>query len=123
MSVSENKHNHYLHIAIIILIAINIIINIISMKSAENIEIMKVWWAENYEKLKVIMQSDSYKEQYAQNLELMLQQIQWGSEEFLPSEEEQQPEIESASWVEINTADTTTNTPDNATFDVNENQE
>lgn len=122
MSVNENKHNHYLHIVIIVLIAINIIINIISMKSAENIEIMKVWWVENYEKLKVIMQSDSYKEQYAQNLELMLQQIQWGSEEFLPTEEEQSG-AETASWTEINTVDTTTNTPDNATFDVNESQE
>jgi hypothetical protein len=76
MSTSENKHNHYLHIAIIVLIVINIIINIISMKSAESIEIMKVWWSENYEKLQVIMQSDAYKAQYAQNLELMLQQIQ-----------------------------------------------
>lgn len=119
MSTSENKHNHYLHIAIIILIVINIIINIISMKSAENIEIMKVWWVENYEKLKMIMESDSYKEQYAQNLELMLQQIQWGGEEFLPSEEEST----TASWSEINTVEASTSMPETATFDTNENQE
>lgn len=82
MSVSENKHNHYLHIAIIVLLLINIIINVISMKSAENIEMMKVWGKENYEKLQLIMSSDEYKAQYAQNLELMLQQIQgWGTEQ------------------------------------------
>lgn len=88
MSVSENKHNHYLSIVIIVLIIINIIVNVLSMKTVENIEIMKVGWKENYEKLQVIMQSDAYKEQYAQNLELMLQQIQGGNtEEFLPAEE------------------------------------
>jgi hypothetical protein len=88
MSVSENKHNHYLSIVIIVLIVINIIVNVLSMKTVENIEIMKVGGKENYEKLQVIMQSDAYKEQYAQNLELMLQQIQGGgSEELLPEQE------------------------------------
>lgn len=88
MSVSENKHNHYLSIVIIVLIVINIIVNVLSMKTVENIEIMKVGGKENYEKLQVIMQSDAYKEQYAQNLELMLQQIQgWGAEELLPEQE------------------------------------
>ncbi len=88
MSVSENKHNHYLSIGIIVLIIINIIVNVLSMNTIENIEIMKVGWKENYEKLQVIMGSDAYKEQYAQNLELMLQQIQgWGTEEFLPEQE------------------------------------
>jgi hypothetical protein len=88
MSVNENKRNHYLSIVIIILIVINIIVNVLSMKTVENIEIMKVGGKENYEKLQVIMQSDAYKEQYAQNLELMLQQIQGGgSEELLPEQE------------------------------------
>lgn len=50
------------------------------MKSTENIEIMKVWGKENYEKLQLIMGSDEYKAQYSENLELMLQQIQgWGT--------------------------------------------
>ncbi len=120
MSVSENKHNHYLHIAIIVLIIINIIVNVISMKSAENIEIMKVWGSENYEKLKVIMGSDAYKEQYAQNLELMLQQVQnWGSESFVPTEEETQNEvITNSSWDELNASE-----QDAPIFDVNESQE
>ena len=87
MSINENKQNHYLSIAIIVLIIVNIIVNILNMKTVENIEVMKVGWKENYEKLQVIMQSDAYKEQYAQNLELMLQQIQgWSTEELLPAE-------------------------------------
>lgn len=108
MSVSENKHNHYLHIAIIVLIIINIVINVVSIKSAENIEIMKVGWQENYEKLQVIMGSDAYKEQYAQNLELMLQQIQgWWTEEVIPED------TTLSTWTE--TIDTTS-----GSFDTNE---
>ena len=92
MSTNENKHNQYLSISIIVLIVINIIASVLSMKTAENIEIMKVGGRENYEKLQVIMQSDTYKQQYAQNLELMLQQLQsWGKEDTLSQQEEQLP--------------------------------
>lgn len=92
MSTNENKHNQYLSISIIVLIVINIIASVLSMKTAENIEIMKVGGRKNYEKLQVIMQSDTYKQQYAQNLELMLQQLQsWGKEDTLSQQEEQLP--------------------------------
>ena len=92
MSANENKHNQYLSISIIVLIVINIIASVLSMKTAENIEIMKVGGRKNYEKLQVIMQSDTYKQQYAQNLELMLQQLQsWGKEDTLSQQEEQLP--------------------------------
>ncbi len=101
MSVSENKQNNYLSIVIIVLIVINIIVNVLSMKTVENIEIMKVGGKENYEKLQVIMQSDAYKEQYAQNLELMLQQIQGGGTEELLPEQEAIEEISTSTWEEI----------------------
>lgn len=121
MSVSENKHNHHLSIVIIILIVTNIIVNVINMKTTENIEIMKVGGKENYEKLQVIMQSDAYKEQYAQNLELMLQQIQgWLPEEdFLPEQEsiEESPILTGEEVVESNEIVTTGNS-----FDSNELQ-
>lgn len=120
MSVSENKHNHYLSIVIIVLIIINIIVNVLSMKTVENIEIMKVGWKENYEKLQVIMQSDAYKEQYAQNLELMLQQIQGGgTEELLPEQEaiEETPTLTGEEVVESNDVVTT-----GSSFDSNELQ-
>ena len=120
MSVSENKHNHYLSIVIIVLIVINIIVNVLSMKTVENIEIMKVGGKENYEKLQVIMQSDAYKEQYAQNLELMLQQIQGGSgEELLPEQEamEETPTLNGEEVIESNDIVTTGDS-----FDSNELQ-
>jgi len=116
MSVSENKHNHYLSIVIIVLIVINIIVNVLSMKTVENIEIMKVGGKENYEKLQVIMQSDAYKEQYAQNLELMLQQIQGGSgEELLPEQEtmEETPTLSGEEVIESNDIVTTGDSFDN----------
>ena len=85
---TENKQHSYFHIAIIVLLVINIVVSVLNMKSAENIEIMKVGGEENYAKLITIMQSEEYKNQYAQNLELMLQQIQWGGQELLPPTDE-----------------------------------
>lgn len=121
MSVSENKHNHYLSIVIIVLIIINIIVNVLNMKTVENIEIMKVGWKENYEKLQVIMQSDAYKEQYAQNLELMLQQIQdGGTEELLPEQEEAMEETPTITGEETMESNDTVTTGDS--FDSNELQ-
>ena len=82
----ENKQHSYFHIAIIVLLVINIAVSVLSMQSAENLEVMKVGWKENYAKLQTIMQSEEYKQQYAQNLELMLQQIQGGANnELMPT--------------------------------------
>ncbi len=84
------------------------------MRSAENIEIMKVGWKENYEKLQLIMQSDAYKAQYAENLELMLQQIQWdGTQELAPEQKQ---------LTEENTTTTWTDTTTSWAFDLNEAQ-
>ena len=69
-------------IVIIILLLLNLLATVGNMMinnvsaSIEETEAMKVWGIENYEKLKTIMSSDAYKTNYAQNLEMMLLQIQ-----------------------------------------------
>lgn len=80
MTTSNDQKSHLTHVIIIAwLIVANIAVTIWSSQKAENLEIMKVGGKENYEKLQLIMQSDSYKEQYAQNLDVMLEQIKWDS--------------------------------------------
>ena len=69
-------------IAIITLLLLNLLATVGNMMinnvsaSIEETEAMKVWGVENYEKLKTIMSSEAYKTNYAQNLEMMLLQIQ-----------------------------------------------
>ena len=80
MTTSNDQKSNLTHVIIIAwLIVANIAVTIWSSQKAENLEIMKVGGKENYEKLQLIMQSDSYKEQYAQNLDVMLEQIKWDS--------------------------------------------
>ena len=73
-------------IVIIILLLLNLLATVGNMMinnvsaSIEETEAMKVWGIENYEKLKTIMNSDAYKTNYAQNLEMMLLQIQQGND-------------------------------------------
>ena len=73
-------------IVIIILLLLNLLATVGNMMinnisaSIEESEAMKVWGIENYEKLKTIMNSDAYKTNYAQNLEMMLLQIQQGND-------------------------------------------
>ena len=73
-------------IVIIILLLLNLLATVGNMMinnisaSIEETEAMKVWGIENYEKLKTIMSSDAYKTNYAQNLEMMLLQIQQGND-------------------------------------------
>lgn len=89
MTVSTKSHEDshkstwmIIHYAIIILIIINIIVSLITMKNNDvktivnEIEATKVWGTENYEKLQKIMQSDAYKENYAQNLDAMIMQME-----------------------------------------------
>lgn len=82
---TSNKQWLYLQVGIAVLLIVNIIISIMNMYKTEGIEIDKVWGKENYEKLKLIMASDQYKEQYAQNLDLMLQQLQGSTNENSPT--------------------------------------
>ena len=73
-------------IIIIILLLLNLLVTVGNMiinnvsANIEEAEAMKVWGIENYEKLKTIMNSDAYKTNYAQNLEMMLLQIQQGND-------------------------------------------
>lgn len=73
-------------IVIIILLLLNLLATVGNMivnnvsASIEESEAMKVWGIENYEKLKTIMNSNAYKTNYAQNLEMMLLQIQQGND-------------------------------------------
>lgn len=77
MTTSNDQKSHLTHVIIIAgLIIANMVVTVWSSQQAEKLEIMKVGGKENYEKLQLIMQSDSYKEQYAQNLDIMLEQIQ-----------------------------------------------
>jgi hypothetical protein len=78
------------------------------MQTVENLEIMKVGGKENYKKLQTIMESDTYKDQYAKNLELMLQQMQEENNKTVSSDEQQvmQEPIMSGQNTEQNTTTT-----------------
>lgn len=87
MSVSTKEkstmisHN-LMHGIIIILLLANIVISIVAMSNnntktiINEMEAMKVWWIENYEKLQKIMQSDAYKQNYSDNLDAMIMQME-----------------------------------------------
>ncbi len=128
MTTSNDQKSHLTHVIIIAgLIVANIAVTIWSGQKAENLEIMKVGGKENYEKLQLIMQSDSYKEQYSQNLDIMLEQIQgegnstgfedMSGEETIDTSEEMADTI---SWVVVE--DTTDTEPTIDVVDMNEAQ-
>lgn len=83
---SSGWESNTFKIVIIILLLLNLLATVGNMMinnvsaSIEETEAMKVWGIENYEKLKTIMNSDAYKTNYAQNLEMMLLQIQQGND-------------------------------------------
>ncbi len=117
MSIQENKQHNMLHIGIIGLLVITISIGIMNMKTIKDIEVMKVWWIENYEKLQKIMNSSAYKDNYAKNLDLMLTQIEWGKD-ILSDEENTSPSQDVPTWttgndVIIRTGDSTNPTDQN----------
>ena len=115
---NEKKTSQYLSVTIIVLIIINIVVTFISMQSVEKMEIMKVGGKENYKKLESIMQSDIYKDQYAKNLELMLQQMQ--EEGSKPANTIEQNPVEEP--IEENAMSGETFVPTNNTGDVSINE-
>lgn len=100
MTITQHdKKSYIIHGSIILLLVANLILNALSLNSAEKIEIMKVGGIENYKTLQTIMASDAYKEQYTQNLSLMLEQIngagaETGFGEETPTEETIAPTTE-----------------------------
>ena len=66
-------------IVIVALWFINYNSNTTGLRQAlEDMEAMKVWWQENFELLKKVMNSEQQKQQYKQQFEQMLGQIEWG---------------------------------------------
>ena len=66
----------YFHIATIVLLVAAIAASLWAGAQPAKMETLKVGGQENFEKLEKIMKSEAYKEQYAQSLDLMLQQLE-----------------------------------------------
>ncbi len=129
MTTSNDQKSHLTHVIIIAgLIVANIAVTIWSSQKAENLEIMKVWGKENYEKLQLIMQSDSYKEQYAQNLDMMLEQIKWessstGLEEEMTGDEFMTGDMDdTTSWMIVENSNSGSSDSNINMVDMNESQ-
>ena len=81
MSTQENSQcatnncNKFYHIAIVVLLVATLGTAIWAGYQPTKMETLKVGGKENFEKLQTIMKSAEYKEQYAQSLDLMLQQL------------------------------------------------
>ncbi|AKH32614.1 hypothetical protein XF24_00254 [candidate division SR1 bacterium Aalborg_AAW-1] len=79
MSTAQNpncsKTDKCMHISIIVLLLVAIASSIWSGLQVTKMETLKVGGKENFEKLQTIMKSEEYKAQYAQSLDLMLQQL------------------------------------------------
>lgn len=82
MSTNQNtatcncsKHAKCYHIAIIVLLVATLGAALWAWFQVVKMETLKVGGKENFEKLQTIMKSNEYKEQYAQSLDLMLQQL------------------------------------------------
>lgn len=74
----DRKYLKLLYIIIysnILLIILVIVSSVWSGYQIAKMEILKVGWKENFEKIQMIMKSREYKEQYAQQLNLMLQEL------------------------------------------------
>lgn len=129
MTTSNDQKSHLTHVIIIAgLIVANIAVTIWSSQKAENLEIMKVGGKENYEKLQLIMQSDSYKEQYAQNLDMMLEQIKWensstGLEEDMTGDEFMTGDMDdTTSWMIVENSNSGSSDSNINMVDMNESQ-
>lgn len=72
---SCNKCGMYFHVAVIVLLVAAVVSSLWAWSQAVKLETLKVGGQENFEKLEKIMKSDAYKEQYSQQLDLMLQQL------------------------------------------------
>ncbi len=84
------KHAKCFHITTIVLLIAAIASSIWAGCQVVKMETMKVGGKENFAKLQEIMKSDMYKEQYAQQLDFMLQELNgtatddmFGGEEFI----------------------------------------
>lgn len=72
------KSGKCFHITTIVLLVIAIAATIWAGCQVTKMETLKVGGKENFAKLQTIMKSNEYKEQYAQSLDLMLQQLNGG---------------------------------------------
>lgn len=72
-------------ILVIILLLANIVLVWCVRQTIVWLETMKVGGEENYEKMKIIMESESYKQNYTQQLDMMLQQMQNPTDTIIPS--------------------------------------
>ena len=81
MQIEENytpqKRKDTVAFQVIVLILLVIIaVSVVQVgRTIVGIEALKVGGEENWEKLKTLMKSDAYKDQYTQSIELMLQEI------------------------------------------------
>ncbi len=72
------KAHKCFHIATLVLLVGAIAASLWAGRQITKMETLKVGGKENFAKLQTIMKSDEYKEQYAQSLDLMLQQLNGG---------------------------------------------
>ncbi len=76
---------------IVLVLLVIIAVSVVQVgRTIVGIEALKVGWEENREKLKTLMKSDAYKDQYTQSIELMLQEINdeaWTQEWQNPNED------------------------------------
>ena len=99
MSTAQNpncsKTDKCMHISIIVLLLVAIASSIWSGLQVTKMETLKVGGKENFEKLQTIMKSEEYKAQYAQSLDLMLQQLNGSMPEdtYTPDEMEVTDEV------------------------------
>ena len=95
MSTTQNattcncsKHAKCFHISTIVLLVATLGAALWAGCQVTKMETLKVGGKENFEKLQTIMKSTEYKEQYAQSLDLMLQQLNGTAEDDMFGGEE-----------------------------------